>query len=168
MWIWAIILIPVLLPAILGVVLAAIFPRPRTDILALLASSLVLMGFQLLCLAFNLPLFTPSAFLSRGATTATLVAVTSASVSMGLFIPYILARWGAEAVDRFRGRHNPLPRQESKGNLVLSILFGVIFVSMLAQSLPMLIETSVPAFYEARQQAQQRHALGNVTNDITH
>jgi hypothetical protein len=167
MWLWTIMLVPVLLPAIIGVVLALILTRPRTDLLALLASSLVLLGYQLLCLKFNHSFSTQSALLSMNGTRTTLVAVTSASVSMGLFIPYILARWGAEAVDHIRRKRHSLLRRESKGNLVLSILFGIIFVSMLAQSLPMLIEVSVPAFYEARQEALQSQQLESKTNDIT-
>jgi len=102
-----------------------------------------------------------------GVTVATLLAVVSASVSMSLFMPYIFARWGVQVVDYVRKRHHPPLRRESKGNLILSILFGVIFVSMLAQSLPKLIETSVPAYYKARQESLQQHTLETDTNDIT-
>ena len=164
MWVLAIMLLPFLLPMIVGMVLAVIFTRPRSDILALLASSLVLLGFRLLCLKFNYSISTSSALLSQDVTTATLIAATIASVSIELLIPFIFARWGVEAVDCFRSKHHPPLRRQSKGNLVLVVVF---FVATLAQLLPTLIEKGVPTYFEARQKALQGQTVASDTYDIT-
>ncbi|OGV65038.1 MAG: hypothetical protein A2283_20555 [Lentisphaerae bacterium RIFOXYA12_FULL_48_11] len=158
MWSLAFILILLLSPLIIGVGLAVIFKKPRSDILALLVSSFLLLIVELLVLKLRVP-FSRHSLLPENVTTIILLTDVLATITGMLIIPFILTRWGIEAVDYIRSERHALIRQESKGNTILGILFGVWFVLIIAQSLSTSIESSVPAYYKARYEALQRHAL---------
>jgi hypothetical protein len=149
----------VFLPTLVGAVLAVIFKRPRSDALALLVSLILMMISHTILPAHDLPWLVVDPLRTGEIDTATLIAGVVAAVSLSLIGPFVLARFGIYGVDYFRNRHHATLRHESKGNLVLSILFGVAFVSCIAQVIPSLIETSVPAYYQGRQEALQRHEV---------
>jgi len=142
------ILAPFLLPFIAGGLLGLAVRKTRSDMLALLAGLSILlvqsiimkrMGFHH---QMNLPLLPQTV-----PTTTILLLCVFSSISMRLIFPYIFARWGIELIDRIRAKNTSTIRQNSKGNLVLGVIFAMLFVASFAQTIPMM----TTAFRDARE-----------------
>lgn len=134
MWVLAIMLLPLLLPMIVGMVLAIIFTRPRSDILALLASSLVLLGFSAALSEVQLFYFHIVCSLVSGRNHRNTDCGYLSVRVYRTINAFHICEMGVEVADYFRSKHHPPLRRQSKGNLVLVVVF---FVATLAQLLPM-------------------------------
>ena len=114
-----------LAPLIAGVIVALILTKPRSDLLALFISLVLLFLFQRVLKASY-----PITLLDFNYSEMNVPLVVFSSICSALIIPYILCRWGIDLADLFRTRKEGLARKKTKGNTVLLsfLLLSVILM----------------------------------------